>query len=538
MSRGQIVAQIRKLHAGKKPLNISAVKHHSPRLLESAFAQRPFLGWRGALQASGIDYQEINVELAEWVSCLICGKELRSLAAHLQKIHEETPEDYLTRFPGAELTSEEVLARRSRFQYFDVMPHWEPLWTAEYILDRLHAYHKAGFPIHQQAVADYDNSLAAAAVSKRMESLGGWRGILQKLGLKPDEITRNPQRKKWDPPKASEINPSPYRRFRDCRSVLKAIRQRKREGKSLACTAVEQEDFMLASAARRFFRDWKIALKKISVDPQSVKPARPRKYPDAKSAIREAKSRFRKGTLAPQKTNDALGNAARRIFGSWDGLLEAAGIDPLSIRKRKPNPYVDAEAVKREILRRLRDGLGTGHGAVAKGKQRDGQLLRTAMKIHGDWDSALRAAGLDPAMIRQRHRNPYRTAASVVRAIKKRKKLGNGISYVRVSRGEHRENNLIQAAKQHFGNWDSALSAAGFDPQKIRGHNPNPYRTKKDVIHAVRRRHQESIPISGTQLVLGEHRDNALYLAGRRLFGRWSKVLAAAGLNSKQKRAL
>lgn len=105
LSLAQIRAKIRRLHARGQPLNISAVRRSHPELLEAAFVQRPFLGWRGALRAAGIEYSQIHVSLSRVVECQLCGQQMGSLFSHLRNFHGWSREDYQWKFPSAELVN-------------------------------------------------------------------------------------------------------------------------------------------------------------------------------------------------------------------------------------------------------------------------------------------------------------------------------------------------------------------------------------------------------------------------------------------------
>lgn len=51
------------------------------------------------------------------ITCLICNKELSILCSHLKRIHKISKEDYVLKFPGAQIISEEETLRRSNSNY-------------------------------------------------------------------------------------------------------------------------------------------------------------------------------------------------------------------------------------------------------------------------------------------------------------------------------------------------------------------------------------------------------------------------------------
>ena len=38
-----------------------------------------------------------------------------------------------------------------------ILPHWEPLWSPEYVLDRMAAVSSSGHPMHHQAILDAES---------------------------------------------------------------------------------------------------------------------------------------------------------------------------------------------------------------------------------------------------------------------------------------------------------------------------------------------------------------------------------------------
>ena len=100
--------------------------------------------------------------------------------------------------------------------------------------------------------------------------------------------------------------------------------------------------------------------------------------------------------------NFALFCAARKLFGSWDAALKAAGLHPAEIRKKPTNQYTNADKVIIAIKKRNRNKLPLNYRAVLNGTNRDSSLVRYACKYFGSWDNALKAAGLDPKKIRLR----------------------------------------------------------------------------------------------------------------------------------------
>ena len=137
-------------------------------------------------------------------------------------------------------------------------------WNKQRIIERIQELHKQGADLSWRSVStELDPSLAAAAL--RPNGFSSWREAVIAAGIDVEEVTRY---KYWDNEK-----------------VLKAIRDRKRNG-----------------------------------EPMSSKSL--------------------------QTTDQSLFCAARRRFGSWDGALEAAGYNAEKIRLRRHNPAMNARRGK------------------------------------------------------------------------------------------------------------------------------------------------------------------------------------------------
>ena len=157
-----IIREIQRLHARRAPLNISAVKRSHPKLIKQVYAVRPFWGWKRALEDAGLNYKKINVELRDYVGCKICGRDFGGLAYHLINDHNVTPEDYREEYPEAEIVCETVRAviSQSKLRKRSPLPRWEPIWTPEYVLDRMAALHRLNFPLNFYWTSNHEQPLA------------------------------------------------------------------------------------------------------------------------------------------------------------------------------------------------------------------------------------------------------------------------------------------------------------------------------------------------------------------------------------------
>jgi DNA-binding XRE family transcriptional regulator len=163
------------------------------------------------------------------------------------------------------------------------------------------------------------------------------------------------------------------------------------------------------------------------------------------------------------RDDEALTGAARRHFGSWNEALRAAGYDPATIRyppvEKRPPGYWSTE----RVIDQLRTHVAAGHGLAAHIMDKlEPGLVPTAQRLFGSWAAAVEAAGYDYAAVRlTRAWSPD----TVIQRLRDAAARGADLS-------DHTAQalapDLYGAARQHFGGWPPALTAAGLDPDAIR----------------------------------------------------------------------
>ena len=82
----------------------------------------------------------------------------------------------------------------------------------------------------------------------------------------------------------------------------------------------------------------------------------------------------------------------------------------------------------------------------------------------------------------------------------------------------------ITRAFGSFGDWDTALKAAGFDPENMRNHT---FWDKSRITKELKRLHNQRLPLY-PQYVVKNHA--ALFSVALRQHGLWDKALLAAGI--------
>jgi len=153
--------------------------------------------------------------------------------------------------------------------------------------------------------------------------------------------------------------------------------------------------------------------------------------------IRDYKRRFRLRVAVSEETQRLVTRARRRQV------------------RRHPTQRLWTKALLRaELRRRAQAGESLAPSRVPKA------LYATGRRLHGNWDGAMRAAGID--------RDPHRIARqwsreSVLQAIRELAATGGPHSLAAI---EYRDEGLCGAAKRRFGSWDKAVVAAGCQAQR------------------------------------------------------------------------
>ena len=193
--------------------------------------------------------------------------------------------------------------------------HWEPLWTEEYILDRLWQRHEKKLPLHFLAVLTDDKEIIFQIISR----FDSFDNAIKKLGLNPKDIRRIPIF------------------FKTKKEVLAAIAQRHRLHLPLNANAVmpgkKINEGPLYTGAKRIFGSWNKALEAAGLDYDALKKKGKSRYPTSESILNEIKRRQQSGLpitgaklIYSEHADTALYLRGRKFFGSFKKALEAAGI--------------------------------------------------------------------------------------------------------------------------------------------------------------------------------------------------------------------
>ncbi len=529
LNRSEIIRRIRKRYQRRDALNLSAVKREEPELVDAVYLVQPYLGWKGALEEAGISYEKIRVYIRETVECQLCGKRFQLLIGHLMQVHLITPQDYREQYPGAELASEQFRAAKTGRVYVESHPefikHWEPIYTREYVLDRLNEYARRGFCMDSDTMYRIDCALVAAV---RNYVKTDWDDGLRLIGVDPVE----------------------HRALvRDDDYTLEDFRQwlNSREQQGLDCTfgvLMQERDesrraLRMLTWAKRQYGNWRAALLAAGVDlskpifgehrflsPQDVK-AEIKRLKDAGNNLTH-----RAVCLLPQGTQ--LTSAGVRFFGTWEAALDSARV-PARLRGRRVN-YETADDIRQAIATRIENQYGLSPIDLYYGSRADVPLWKKSFEHFESWQNAVAQAGGSAAHRREAAQSPFSSRAKVTAELKRRAHAGQLLAR-RVMTYNDQDKSLYVMAIGFFGSWQAAVRSAGVDPKTYHEWNLKPkrkYAEKEDILAEIRQRQLRGQPLNARSLTNGEHRDAPLWYTARKLFGGFKQAIQAAGIDYQQ----
>ena len=150
-------------------------------------------------------------------------------------------------------------------------------------------------------------------------------------------------------------------------------------------------------------------------------------------------------------------------------------------------------------------------------------LYKAACKHFGDWPTALQYAGVSV----NRAKDEYDDKDYVAQRLRSRCIRKQNIRAQAVQRSD---NKLHKAALKHFGTWQDALIAAGFNVDNIYPQKRRPRYTREQVIEKIEKRHAQGLSMRYAVVAL---EDWDLFRVILSRFNSWKKMLAATGIELK-----
>ena len=315
----RIVQRIKNLHRAGMPLNLCAVRRHHPSLLQQVMTLKHFRGWRKAVEAAGLAYHEINVELLDHCVCALCGEEMQVLNNHLWAKHGMTKAQYSRKFPHESTMSEKLRAEKT--DALRRSPHWEPVWSREYLVDYLIYKHDKGEDISPWTL--YRREPAVHANAKKY--FGSYRAAVEAAGIDYKQIRVIDLTEQWTPDK-----------------VIDRIQKLHRKRSLTSTGDIRRRDSRLYDRCHRYFGGAIPAIEAAGIPYISLSARRFRQW-TKQSVIRTIQVLHDSGisvhpTNLPNHLNgeaDNLRTAAVEFFGSWKGAITAAGVKRPHKRRTK-----------------------------------------------------------------------------------------------------------------------------------------------------------------------------------------------------------
>lgn len=250
----------------------------------------------------------------------------------------------------------------------------------------------------------------------------------------------------------------------DSGQILRTIRRYHREGRDLSYASMTRIHLGLISASSHYFGSYRDAVKAAGINYDRFR-RKPRWSKDRViRVIRKAAAlKLNLNWSSISVRHDEFGWAAKaavrsRLFGKWNDALLAAGIDPQRVALYR---HRSRQSILRELRFRQRQKLPLNSKSMQV--QMPG-LYSAAAREFGSYREALRAIGVDPAMVIQRRQWD---SPAIVRELK-RFECNHGV----VSQATLRrfDTGLLRAVRLWFGDLPSAIKAARVQRYSFRGH--------------------------------------------------------------------
>ena len=246
------------------------------------------------------------------------------------------------------------------------------------------------------------------------------------------------------------------------RLVIEAIQARQKNGPSLS--RVWRDDKSLFRAAITHFGNWLSALEAANVEFKAWNRWK-------KDRVLEGFRKTYRGQSNLYDVDPSLTGAATRFFGRLHHAIEAAGLDA-PCRKWS----------KKRIIETIQEAYIQGK-PIAKSAFGDKSLRGAVYRYFGTWRKAVAAAGLESRMPPPRFSSQW-SRDTVLREIRS---LAD--SEAKICKCPRRGSRMLLAAKKHFGTWREAVLAAGCIPLRCRW-------SQKQVICEIQERHRPGLPLT------------------------------------------
>lgn len=242
------------------------------------------------------------------------------------------------------------------------------------------------------------------------------------------------------------------------RRVVLEIKRRHARGAPMNSPAVSRSDRALIDWARKLFGSWDEACVAGGLDPSGYRHRLPPWNEDR--AVRWMRAQIASGRpVTASAASDGLWRFVKaRLKLHWVDFAKSFGVDDSQVGRKRD--YWTRRMVLDEIRRRHREGRPMNARSVSLEYS---ALINQANKLFGSWDTACKAAGLRPDDYR---RQREWTDGRVLREIRGRQRQGHKMNAKSIGR---EYGALMRQAIKRFRSWDAACEAAGIGIQRLAG---------------------------------------------------------------------
>jgi len=415
--------------------------------------------------------------------------------------------DYLKQFPDAAIASELRRARMRREGGKNLLPHWEPIYSEEYMMDRTYRYHRMGHRLRTTWVCEHDHNLWQQVHRQGIT----WESFVTGLGI----------------PYTHDLPPRPPRLTRE--AVLEGLRQVAREeGTTPRITHLAKRHHPLMTGVGRHFGSYDEALEAAGL-PRPPGPSHRRREFSAEAVFEELRQLAADGhpvtARGIRSTLDRrdLHHAIERM-GGYPAVRKELGIAKPPLRRAKPRH------TREEVIATFQNQAAQGKPFTIKGMKRgsdaDRTLLRSARYHFENWPRLMEAAGLIPehhAISRARDRRE-----GLLEQVRHRHQAGGPLDR-QAMRREEESKALYRKCSSAFGNWEKTLAAAGLPVEMADKEIP----IRKEILAEIRELQQTGQPLTSRAMIYTPA-GRAVYNRAKAAFRNWKNAVLAAGFEWPQ----
>ncbi|MRX54704.1 hypothetical protein GJU41_12040 [Bacillus idriensis] len=217
-----------------------------------------------------------------------------------------------------------------------------------------------------------------------------------------------------------------------------------------------------------------------------------------------------------QKKYPGLYNAGRRIYGSWDEAISAAGYNPDHYNKFTK---WSKEVMISELKRTYEEHEDLSTTFLAEINKTSIPVM--AKKLFGSYQNALTAAGFNPNEI-QRKKSIWSEQEIKEKLLEAYER--EGTLSQKVFRAKYKK--LVGISHRKYNGWFNMLKHFGLSTDEVK----TQWRDDEQIL-------EEILLLKNSGTILSHaHVPNSIYLAASRRFGSWDEALESAGLSPDDER--